>query len=104
MLVNKHKDISLFSAINKVLSHLFDDSDLYLIKIIEDWKNITPQTWLNTYPIRIIWSKNNTGTLVVGIDDNYLLNLLVYDVPNIVDKINEYFGYKCIDKIKLIKI
>ncbi len=98
--MSKHKNKTLFEASYNLTTNIFDSYSIYLIKIIEDWNKIVPKAWENTFPIKIQWEKNNTAILYVATPNKYFLNLLTYDEPIVINKINEYFGYNCISKIK----
>lgn len=96
----KSKEKTLFNIVRNLTSSIFEKQGFHMIKIIEDWQQIIPSNWHNnTYPLRITWNNNNQGTLIVGIDNNLLLNLLQYDEKKVIEKLNQYFGYSCIIKI-----
>ena len=98
--MDKKNNKTLFEALKNLTLDLLDSNSQHLIKLIEDWNTIIPTTWNNSYPIKLKWEKNNTAVLYVMIKNKYALNLLTYDEANMIDKINEYFGYNCIAKIK----
>jgi len=96
----KSKEKTLFNIIRNITSPIFEKHGFHMIKIIEDWQQITPNSWHNqTYPLRITWNNSDQGILLVGVDNNLILNLLQYDEEKVIEKLNQYFGYSCIIKI-----
>lgn len=94
------KEQPLFNIIKHITSHIFAQNGFHLVKIIEDWHHIVPTSWHNnTYPLKIIWNKENQANLNVAVTNKLLVNLLQYDEQEIINKLNQYFGYACIIKI-----
>ncbi len=97
------KDTSIFNYIKGIASVIAEKRGADL-KLIEDWKLILPKEYADhTTPIKISWNKDNQGILYVGVENHILEKILIYQNEQIIDRLNTYFGYKCITKIKFLR-
>ena len=72
--------------------------------IISNWNNIVGEQFSNLItPIKIaFYSKQRVnGTLYVKVKVPSVLAIAQYQFPTIIDRINTYFGYNAVEKIKV---
>ncbi len=72
--------------------------------IITNWEIIAGKDIATKItPIKIVFpfAKKNQGTLYVKITNSAFASIIQYQFPNIIDKVNQYFGYNAISYIKI---
>jgi hypothetical protein len=73
--------------------------------IIKDWEKIVGSEYVHSiYPEKITFSagKRNHGTLIVKASSHSTALIFQHIHSYIIDRINMYYGYRAIDKIKVI--
>ena len=94
---------NIYIHITKLVEPTFDKKGIHLLKLIEDWeKIITNITDVKCIPYKIMWDNNNHGELHIKLNNPILKLELQHNSTEIIEKINTYFGYKCINRIKLV--
>jgi len=96
----------LSQTINKLTKSMLGRQGLIRGDIISKWFDIVgPEISQHTLPEKIVFSKDGAsgGELRLRCDSGALANQLQHQAPQIIDRINMYFGYQAIIRIKLIQ-
>ena len=90
------------SSIPKTLKKYLKKGGYNYSSIIDNWIRIVPRNISNSsYPITIKISKEmRDGNLILNVSHGKELEI-EYAKNEIIDKINSFFGYKCISRITL---
>jgi len=90
------------SSIPQGLKKILKKSGYNYSNIVENWKKMVGKEISDScYPSTIKMKKNmSNGTLVLNVIHGMELEI-EYKKKNIIDKINNFFGYNCISQIKL---
>ncbi|MEA1937642.1 MAG: DciA family protein [Pseudomonadota bacterium] len=74
--------------------------------LIARWREIVgPELGRETQPVQLSFphGARNNGTLYIGVPSGLALDL-AHDTPRILARINAYFGYSAVARIKLVQI
>ena len=90
------------SSIPKTLKKYLKKGGYNYSSIIDNWMRIVPRNISNSsYPITIKISKEmRDGNLILNVSHGKELEI-EYAKNEIIDKVNSFFGYKCISRITL---
>ena len=90
------------SSIPKTLKKHLREGGYNYSNIIDNWTRIVSTKISNaSYPVKIkIGKEMKNGTLVLNVIHGKELEI-EYQKNEIIDKINSFFGYNCISKVKL---
>ncbi|MFK7760954.1 MAG: DciA family protein [Candidatus Midichloriaceae bacterium] len=93
----------LKNHIEHAIKPLFNKNSAPYYKMLFYWDLIVGDDLkYKILPQDIKFSKNKINTLTVKIDNHCNILKIQMMIPNIIDKITRYFGYKIISKIKII--
>ncbi len=103
---SKHKKLfvprSIGTLVPKLTKKALHRQGFQLYNLINDWKNIVGPTWgQTTCPLKIILKPY--GILHVRVDSGATALLLKHAEPQILDRINSYFGYQAIRSLKCLQ-
>lgn len=75
-----------------------------VVEIVTNWDEIVgPDLAPRTMPVKMQWpsrQNNEPATLVVRVEGPYAIELQ-YAAPVVVERINAYFGWRCVGKLAL---
>ncbi len=97
---------NLSLALDEITKPVFQKKGFTENKIITDWHLIVGAEIARfSFPKKIYFRGENRdgGVLHVEVWDSGIANDIMYMEPIIVEKIAKYFGYKSIDKIKILQ-
>ena len=88
---------------NLVKSYVSKNSDVEA-KLIINWSKIAKEYKYSTFPKKIQFYKEdkNNGTLLLYVRKAFGLEIQMVS-PKLIVRINDFLGYKVIDKIKIIQ-
>ena len=93
----------LKNHIEHAIKPLFNKNSAPYYKMLLYWDLIVGDDLkYKILPQDIKFSKNSINTLTVKIDNHCNILNIQMMIPNIIDKITRFFGYKIISKIKII--
>lgn len=98
--------VALSSSLNFVTNPIFKKRGFVENKIITDWDLIVGKDLGNcSTPKKISFAKEqkSNGVLHVEVYDSGIAMEMTYMEPVIIEKISVYFGYKAIQKIKIVQ-
>lgn len=92
----------LSSSIPKELKKILKKNGYNFSSIVDNWTKMVGKDISDIcYPIRLrVGKESNNGSLVLNVIHGNELNV-EYSKQGIIEKINIFFGYKCIKEIKL---
>tara|TARA_Y100001958_G_C21223389_1_gene548741 strand:+ start:1501 stop:1986 length:486 start_codon:yes stop_codon:yes gene_type:complete len=90
------------SSIPKTLKKYLKKGGYNYSSIVDNWMKIVPRNISNSsYPITIkIGKEMRDGNLIISVSHGKELEI-EYAKNEIIDKVNSFFGYKCISRITL---
>jgi hypothetical protein len=89
----------LAQSINKVVSPIYKRNGFFYAGIIIDWDKIVGEQYSKLcQPLRVSGEKPNCCLYIEA--SKAVAAQMVYVVPNVLDRIHQYFGYKIFEKIK----
>ncbi len=98
----KHAPIIAINIIKKYLSHLPKEH----VEIILNWSHIVGDYKDSATPYKLKFTKNKLNkdikTLVINCNSSSLVYSLHFSKEVIIQRINNYFGYKAIDDIDFV--
>ena len=89
----------------KILKTKLKKANFVDISVIENWKEIVGDDIAkNCWPIKIFFSdgNNSNGKIAIKVKRGWSLEI-EYKNQEIIEKLNQYFGYKAISKIDIIQ-
>ena len=89
----------------KILKTKLKKANFVELSIIKNWKEIVGDDIAkNCWPIKIFFSdgNNSNGKIVIKVKRGWSLEI-EYKNQEIIEKLNQYFGYKAISKINIIQ-
>jgi len=96
---------ALASSLTKATKHIFNKRGFENGAIIQNWRLIAGSSIADiSQPERIVHQKghSNNATLYLRIQNSALSTEIQHLQPQILDRINTYFGFKAITSLKLI--
>ena len=97
----------------KILSNLTDNLVKHCLsknshveaKILLNWDKIASENSKITFPEKVRFKDNtrNNGTLILNVQNGFSL-LIQMKIPELLNKINDFIGYKAINKIKIKQV
>ena len=74
-------------------------------KLLMDWNNIIKEYDKIIFPqkVKFLTNEKNNGLLVLNVQRGFGTEIQM-QIPKILDKVNNYLGYKAISKIKIKQI
>lgn len=96
---------SITQHIEKLTKSIFKKKGFFKSKIITEWHLIVGERLANaTLPRKLVFKKlkdTEEGTLFIWVKNNSFGTELLYLEQLIIEKITIYFGFKCVNKIKI---
>ena len=92
-------------SLPKILEKKLKKANFIEISIIKNWKEIVGNDIAKLcFPIKIIFSNegNINGKIIIQVKRGWSLEI-EYKNQEIIEKLNQYFGYKAISKINIIQ-
>lgn len=90
--------------VNKLTKHLFKHKNPLEYQIFTNWEMIIGKEFVNyTFPLKLTSNKYCKGLLYIEVYSSSLATRLHYMEPIIIEKIAIYFGYKLVEKLKIIQ-
>jgi len=89
----------------KILKTKLKKANFVDISVIKNWKEIVGDDIAkNCWPIKIFFSdgNNSNGKITIKVKRGWSLEI-EYKNQEIIEKLNQYFGYKAISKINIIQ-
>ena len=89
----------------KILKTKLKKANFVEISVIKNWKEIVGDDIAkNCWPIKIFFSdgNNSNGKIAIKVKRGWSLEI-EYKNQEIIEKLNQYFGYKAISKISIIQ-
>jgi hypothetical protein len=89
----------------KILKTKLKKANFVDISVIKNWKEIVGDDIAkNCWPIKIFFSdgNNSNGKIAIKVKRGWSLEI-EYKNQEIIEKLNQYFGYKAISKINIIQ-
>ena len=89
----------------KILKTKLKKANFVELSIIKNWKEIVGDDIAkNCWPIKIFFSdgNNSNGKIAIKVKRGWSLEI-EYKNQEIIEKLNQYFGYKAISKINIIQ-
>ena len=89
----------------KILKTKLEKANFVDISVIKNWKEIVGDDIAkNCWPIKIFFSdgNNSNGKIAIKVKRGWSLEI-EYKNQEIIEKLNQYFGYKAISKINIIQ-
>ena len=89
----------------KILKTKLKKANFVEISVIKNWKEIVGDDIAkNCWPIKIFFSdgNNSNGKIAIKVKRGWSLEI-EYKNQEIIEKLNQYFGYKAISKINIIQ-
>ena len=96
---------ALASSLTKVTKHIYNKRGFANGAIIQNWSLIAGVAIANiSQPQRLVYQKNesNNATLYLRVQNSALSTEIQHLQPQILERINTYFGYKAVTDLKLI--
>jgi hypothetical protein len=96
--------LNLGRVIAKVVKPVMRQRGFYDVDIINDWENIVGPEWAKqTCPQKLNFNAHTrrSGTLHILVAPGASV-LIQHIVPLIIDRVNTYFGFDAVNRIKLI--
>lgn len=97
---------ALAAALAKITKPLFGRRGFAEISIINDWPAVIgPHLAAHSFPQRITFAhdKRDNGTLQLLIDSGSLAVELQHLEPLLIERINSFFGYRAVARVKIIQ-
>ncbi|MEN8236627.1 MAG: DUF721 domain-containing protein [Pseudomonadota bacterium] len=93
---------SVGALVPKLTKQALHRQGFQLYNLLSDWSNIVGPTWgESTCPQKVVLKPY--GILHVRVDSGTTALLLKHAEPQILDRINSYFGYQAIRSLKLLQ-
>lgn len=92
-------------ALPKVLEKKFKKTNFIELSIIKNWKDIVgEEISKKSWPIKIIFTDSNNlnGKLSLKVERGWAMEI-EYKNQEILENLNQFFGYKAISKINIIQ-
>ena len=96
---------SLYNFTQPIIKKSLSGNNNIEAKILMDWNNIVKEYGKIIFPEKVNFLKNekNNGVLILNVQRGFGTEIQM-QIPKILDKINNYLGYKAISKIKIKQI
>jgi len=97
---------SIAKTVNPLAQQLLGEQGLLIADLLSDWQNIVGKELSRfTLPRRLVFRKNEqiNGTLEILTANGAVALETQQRTPQIIEKINVYFGYSAVTKIKMIQ-
>lgn len=100
--------LTLFSnSIENMVKNLLGQNSFISYDILKNWADIVGQDLsAHCLPQKIDFKKDSrdNGTLLLLVESGAFALEIGHQTPIILEKINTYFGYRAVDKIKMIQV
>ncbi len=106
MTIPRRKFRTISSSVEKITKPIFGKRGFGKATIVNDWAHIVGDTLArHTVPEQISYpsSSRSEGTLKLKIDSSALALELQHLIPQLMDKVNTYFGYRAVAKVQIIQ-
>ena len=106
MTIPRRKFRTISSSVEKITKPIFSKRGFGEATIVNDWAHIVGDTLArHTVPEQIYHpsSSRSEGTLKLKIDSSALALELQHLIPQLMDKVNTYFGYRAVAKVQIIQ-
>jgi len=106
MAIPRRKFRTLSKSVEKITKPIFGKRGFGETAIVTDWPHIVGDTLAkHTVPEQISYagSARSDGTLKLKIDSSALALELQHLTPQLMEKVNTYFGYRAVAKVQIIQ-
>ena len=95
----------LSSLTNNLVEHCLSKNNHIEAKILMNWNRIANENSKITFPGKVKFKNNNrnNGTLILNVHRGFSL-LIQMKIPELLNKINDFIGYKAINEIKIKQV
>ena len=106
MTIPRRKFRTISASVEKIIKPIFGKRGFGEAAILTDWPHVVGATLArHTVPEQISFPRSvrADGTLKIKIDSSALALELQHLTPQLIDKINTYFGYGAVGRIQIVQ-